>query len=791
MALQARGACSVSLAVSIFAAVATPDAVILYCFSAMGAGLTIYDMVADGIYDTMANGAAVLSATWLAVFFVLDYENRGHFTQFFLMATCVCLFMGAAVLKASSHPWAPVLVSLVASLVMLGHLRKLIFSHITRGRFYFITGMTFALCAALIALSWFCWMFIWHNEWRQETIYALADKSKLFYEYDYHVYPLSYERHCMRQEFLPSERTARVAIMKACRKARTVWWFLWISPCVATVSHLVLAVFCFLWSNTWAEETPENTNLLTVLKQFVLLLTVTIAGMYCAIIISGAFVQMGSACMAFWATALIMLLIWVHLEVDHNVLFSFADESKLAACLLSAIRSDWVRAIAVGGVNFFIPIMVALDMMRQKVRTYTGTTTSQDKYTEQGRKIVNALRLWNWCSIFSKVNVIGEIFFIGVLGMKVAYVFFSSLTEWLEFWDFGIVVFAVFVSGMVMFMCPIIPGSAVYVFAGVVIGGHSLENGVGFWPGVMIAIALGTVSKMMACVGQYAIGYVAGKNVRVQQWIGVDRVPTRAIEQILREDGWAIGKVSILVAGPDWPTSVTCGILGLHVPQMLLGTLPVIVVSIAPQTLVGALLHRASENGLWSLISAASTGLAGCAQGAATLVFSYSIMKTIERDGENLAKFRTEHAKVAQLRFAEKAYVDKYAELCKWSALPLFQKVIILISVTFQLVVFFVVATDFAMEARICFRPFAMTDKIGDGFEDNGLGGSVFNLVVMPVGWIIVGLFVVASLLHGLHLLQMNRAVRRRIGSAVYPEKEFSYVTPTEPGAADDKIEGD
>ena len=136
---------------------------------------------------------------------------------------------------------------------------------------------------------------------------------------------------------------------------------------------------------------------------------------------------------------------------------------------------------------------------------------------------------------------------------------------------------------------------------------------------------------------QYYIGYLAGKSVHVQRFVGVDKVPTRAMEMILNKRGqdlgslniclvgmmlmawrmlrnrrhwilfsvfldhaimqctahkltaihhpwgFALGKVCILVAGPDFPTSVLCGILKLNVPQMLLGTTPVIIVSIIPQ----------------------------------------------------------------------------------------------------------------------------------------------------------------------------------------------------------------
>lgn len=33
--------------------------------------------------------------------------------------------------------------------------------------------------------------------------------------------------------------------------------------------------------------------------------------------------------------------------------------------------------------------------------------------------------------------------------------------------------------------------------------------------------------------GQYYIGYLAGKSVHVQRFVGVDKVPTRAMEMIL------------------------------------------------------------------------------------------------------------------------------------------------------------------------------------------------------------------------------------------------------------------
>merc|ERR1719182_653257 len=85
------------------------------------------------------------------------------------------------------------------------------------------------------------------------------------------------------------------------------------------------------------------------------------------------------------------------------------------------------------------------------------------------------------------------------------------------------------------------------------------------------------------------IGYYMGKSVKVQQLIQVDKKFTRAIEQILDTRGLNLPKVSILVGGPDWPTSVLCGILKLNLFQCCLGTLPVIFVS-APCVIAGAFL---------------------------------------------------------------------------------------------------------------------------------------------------------------------------------------------------------
>lgn len=58
-------------------------------------------------------------------------------------------------------------------------------------------------------------------------------------------------------------------------------------------------------------------------------------------------------------------------------------------------------------------------------------------------------------------------------------------------------------------------------------------------------------------------------------------------------------EVAILCGGPDWPTSVLAGVLGLSVMQCELGTLPIIFF-IVPCGLSGSLYLRMDKSDIWA-----------------------------------------------------------------------------------------------------------------------------------------------------------------------------------------------
>lgn len=65
----------------------------------------------------------------------------------------------------------------------------------------------------------------------------------------------------------------------------------------------------------------------------------------------------------------------------------------------------------------------------------------------------------------------------------------------------------------------------------------------------------------------------------------------QGLKELLIEKGMTLPKVSILVGGPDWPTSVLAGILDCSLLQCLIGTIPC-VFQASCAVISGAMLSR-------------------------------------------------------------------------------------------------------------------------------------------------------------------------------------------------------
>jgi hypothetical protein len=148
---------------------------------------------------------------------------------------------------------------------------------------------------------------------------------------------------------------------------------------------------------------------------------------------------------------------------------------------------------------------------------------------------------------------------------------------------------------------------------------HGAGSGTAFMLGILYSSAVCFLLKLCAVVlQQEGIGKNLGKKVSVRMAVGVNSTSIRAIGRILGAPRLSMRKVLILCGGPDWPTSVLTGILGLDVKKMLLGTLPVYFL-VLPTCAAGAMELKKGESALYRSLAGVILALSAAAQAVALM----------------------------------------------------------------------------------------------------------------------------------------------------------------------------
>ena len=259
------------------------------------------------------------------------------------------------------------------------------------------------------------------------------------------------------------------------------------------------------------------------------------------------------------------------------------------------------------------------------------------------------------------------------------------------------------------------------------------------------------------------IGENLSHYVKVRQFVGINSTLMKAMRLVLGKNGLSVPKVAILIGGPDWPTSVLCGIMRLKLLQIILGTAPIVVL-ISPTCLTGALLYMASLKtdtgnpefpwaGTVSTITASLTAIVqvrryiliwihlyecthklaphcNCYQFGSMIVAAYYLERTAAKHAAAIEAIPDDREvkeaddKAAHLK---RCYLD----VTQWSCLPFFAKILIQTSLGC------IITSSYMVQlfSNLCFTPHSLTDSI-----DENLGGKVSNLF-LPLGWVAVALF--------------------------------------------------
>jgi hypothetical protein len=376
--------------------------------------------------------------------------------------------------------------------------------------------------------------------------------------------------------------------------------------------------------------------------------------------------------------------------------------------------------------------------------------------------------------------VLCEVYFSIQVGSKATFVFLSYMIELLAPLELSYIILMIFVVGFVMFMLPVVPGMAVYLFIGILVPKAVVdrekpdkENEFAvFVKGVVVAVFLALILKLIACVGQYFIGYFLGKNIHIQKEFNVDQKPMRAAASVLtgRSDPCrprGIGKVIVLVGGPDWPVSVICGIIKVHIWGMLLYTIPVAIVQL-PCILSGAYMIKTKPNeqtqdsmwrNVWSLIAAGGQGL--CTLGAMYVgQLAYTQDPKLLKEPEDPEELKTYRA-VQELREDERQDLAIWEKVLRETRLLSGDRRLGAGWVLFLAVCLSLASNAVLLVDGLAFENFELSSKISESIDNYGLGGNALN-IVKPAGWIVLATFTVSAILHVLFVKAKSKEAAQK-----------------------------
>ena len=360
------------------------------------------------------------------------------------------------------------------------------------------------------------------------------------------------------------------------------------------------------------------------------------------------------------------------------------------------------------------------------------------------------IKKWNHTAVLVWVQIWAILYFLGNIFIgKVVYVTLSMLSDWMQSnLPFFAVCICFYFVGLFMFLNPAIPGVPVYLVGGVVITRVGERVGFGFINSCILVCGICFVLKLCAvAVQQKLFGeMMAEKRVWIRALIGINSPTTRAIKKILMVPGLNLPKIVILCGGPDWPTSVTTGILKCSLPQMLLGTLPIMFL-IIPTVMTGAFKNKEQDGPMYQTLSGIFMASTSVVQGGAMLLAGYYIQQARTKHFEELSKpdenFDKEVDELDKLS-AAKAVI--YKKVTQWEILPGGVKANLLIG-TFLSVVytyFFAMGTTISPNLKT-FKAFELSDSVA-----TKLDGNPFSIVETwgAIGLIVVTLAVISYKVH-------------------------------------------
>ena len=472
------------------------------------------------------------------------------------------------------------------------------------------------------------------------------------------------------------------------------------------------------------------------------------------------------------------------------------DERKVhAKGFWERIKDKWgdhldiVRGMATVLLAPVAIVYLFLSMINQSVRRIGLPMTKplesdeerKDFVTKRARSQIRTFKSWDRSKILVYAVLWGFAFMVlQVIVARFTVLFLSWLIEKTSPLGLGAVTGIMVGVGLLMFMLPPVPGVPIYLTLGIVVLATGRET-LGIIGCMAYGAAVSLLLKLLACtLQQKAIGELLSHYVSVRKAVQINSNLIKSMRLILGQKRWfSVDKVAILIGGPDWPTSVLCGLMKLDLFPILLGTTPVIFL-ILPTMLTGSFTYMAgltTDSGQpefpWAgALATISAALTAIVQFGSMIVAAYYLEQTASQRTEELDAIEVDE-EVKVLEDKEKHLNECYREVTQWPKVPLMAKLTLQLSLATMVTCCYMVQ----LFSGACFADYQLTYTI-----DEHLDGDWKNLI-LPLGRVAILLFLISLLLLWAFYSWAHCEAKKLAQATVSPEVNDVIIMATSQGA--------
>ncbi|GMH95389.1 hypothetical protein TrST_g10751 [Triparma strigata] len=693
--------------------VAVPPAGFTFAFSSMGKGIEWIEQHSEE-RDNMTSLLMMAIAGIMSLLYLLDFSywtsKLGRFVRVSSLILVAIMMVICILFRARSSPHGLILLYSLGTAAWFIAMKHMFYNDIVfRNYIGWIAGPMFA--ASLITLSvWIYWVQSDpDNEWDDQMKVRLADKFKWYEELletDYTDNKLEVckgtdPEYPLKPCFVYNEETDdwfSDDCQRFCAKIYNgcnVSFFVWSTPLVIAVVLLFFSFICAFLNPQSSGSAPATFG-----KLFVMLLF----GLWCTASLSGAGAGLTESFASFFLGA--------GVSISMILIATFGSQNVKDMDMLQNLKSkyawagDHMKAVLISTSSPIIGMYMCVSFLNQCVRKagiFPCTLPIDKSKNEHKMWVTKAahaqivyFKKWDHSKTYTWAIMWGLAYMImQVFAAKFTVLFLSWMKKESSSMSFAAVTAIIVGVGMFLFLLPPIPGVPIYLTGGLMLPAVGTgfgtaddgSNGEAQLPGgIVSAVAytcmVGLILKLCACtLQQKAIGEPLGNRVWIRQLVSINSSTIRTMKLILKQEGLTVAKVAILVGGPDWPTSVLCGIMKLPLHQILLGTLPVFFL-IVPTVLAGTfiwmslLIDPVSQQPIYAWAGTISTlfmVLAASVQSGSMVVAAYHLERAVSTRSDELTDIPIDQ-EVLDADNRNRARSLLYTQVTQWDQVPYFWK---------------------------------------------------------------------------------------------------------------------